>query len=84
MTELTLFASTFFVVFLLGVQQLNVQHGHQLAAFFTSIGIGMAQLALFKLAPDASGTEIAAYLTGGPIAIVCAMRAHPWMRRKFA
>lgn len=84
MTELTLFASTFFVVFLLGVQQLNVQHGHQAAAFFTSIGIGLAQLALFKLAPDASGSEIAAYLSGGPIAIVCAMRAHPWMRRKFA
>lgn len=84
MTELTLFASTFFVVFLLGVQQLNVQHGHQLAAFFTSIGIGLAQLALFKLAPDASGTEIAAYLSGGPIAIVCAMRAHPWMRKRLA
>lgn len=83
MTELTLFASTFFVVFLLGVQQLNVQHGHQLAAFFTSIGIGLAQLALFKLAPDASGTEIAAYLSGGPIAIVCAMRAHPWLRKRF-
>lgn len=84
MTELTLFASTFFVVFLLGVQQLNVQHDHQLAAFFTSIGIGLAQLALFKLAPDASGTEIAAYLSGGPIAIVCAMKAHPWLRRRFA
>lgn len=84
MTELTLFASTFFVVFLLGVQQLNVQHGHEIAAFFTSIGIGLAQLALFKLAPDASGTEIAAYLSGGPIAIVCAMKAHPWLRRRFA
>jgi hypothetical protein len=84
MIELTLFLSTFAVVFMLGVQQLNVQHGHQLAAFFTSIGIGLAQLALFKLAPDASGTEIAAYLAGGPLAIVTAMRVHPWLRRKLA
>lgn len=82
MTELTLFASTFVLVFALGVQQLNVQHGHRLAAFFTSLLIGLSQLALFKLAPDASGTEIAAYLAGGPLAIVCAMAAHPWMRRK--
>lgn len=84
MTALTLFASTFAVVFLLGVQQLNVQHGHQFAAFFTSIGIGVSQLALFKLAPDAGGIEIAAYLAGGPLAIVCAMRAHPYLRRWFS
>jgi hypothetical protein len=84
MTEITLFASTFFVVFLLGVQQLNVQHGHEAAAFFTSIGIGLAQLALFKLAPEASGSEIAAYLAGGPLAIVCAMKAHPHLRRLLA
>lgn len=83
MTALTLFLSTFAVVFLLGVQQLNVQHGQQLAAFFTSIGIGLSQLALFKLAPDAGGVEIAAYLSGGPLAIICAMRAHPWLRRRF-
>jgi hypothetical protein len=84
MTELALFASTFCLVFALGVQQLNVQHGHMAAAFCTSLAIGTAQLALFKLAPDASGTEIAAYLAGGPLAIVCAMKAHPWLRRKFS
>lgn len=83
MTALTLFLSTFAVVFLLGVQQLNVQHGHQLAAFATSIAIGGANLALFKLAPEASGTEILAYLAGGPVGIVCAMRAHPLLRRMF-
>ena len=83
MTGLTLFASTFALVFLLGVQQLNVQHGHQLAACVTSLFIGLSQLALYKMAPDASGVEIACYLAGGPLAIVSAMKAHPWLRRNW-
>lgn len=41
MTALALFASTFALVFLLGVQQLNVQHGHQAAAF---VKIGRAHV----------------------------------------
>lgn len=75
-----LFVSTFGLVFLLGVQQLNVQHDHHLAAAATSLFIGISQLALYKLAPDAGGVEIAAYLAGGPLAIVCAMKVHPWLR----
>ena len=82
MTALALFASTFCLVFLLGVQQLNVQHGHQAAAFITSLFIGLSQLALYKMAPDATGIEVACYLAGGPLAIIGAMRAHPWLRRK--
>lgn len=83
MTAIALFASTFALVFLLGVQQLNVQHGHQAAAFVTSIAIGGSQLALYKMAPDAGGVEIAAYLSGGPLAIICAMRVHPWLRQRW-
>jgi len=83
MTALALFASAFALVFLLGVQQLNVQHGHQAAAFVTSLAIGGSQLALYKMAPDAGGIEVAAYLSGGPLAIVCAMRVHPWLRAKW-
>jgi hypothetical protein len=83
MTALALFASTFALVFLLGVQQLNVQHGHQAAAFVTSLFIGVSQLVLYKMAPDAGGLEIACYLAGGPLAIICAMRVHPWLRRTF-
>lgn len=82
MTAITLFASSFALVFALGIQQLNVQGNHYLAAFITSIAIGLAQLALYKLAPDASGTEIASYLAGGPLAIICAMKAHPWIRQR--
>jgi hypothetical protein len=83
MTALALFLSTFALVFALGLQSLNVNGGHYRAAFLTSLAIGAANLILYKLAPDASGIEIGAYLAGGPIGIVCAMRAHPRMRAWF-
>ncbi len=83
MTALALFASTFALVFALGLQSLNVNGGHYRAAFLTSFAIGAANLVLFKLAPEATGIEIAAYLAGGPIGIISAMKAHPWLRRTF-
>ena len=76
MNALLLFGSTLALVFFLGLQSLNVNNGRYLAAFFTSFGIGAANLALFKLAPDASGLEIAAYLSGGPVGIVASMWGH--------
>ena len=39
MTSAALFASTFALVFFLGLQSLNVNNGHYRAAFFTSFGI---------------------------------------------
>lgn len=81
MTASMLFLSTFLLVFFLGLQSLNVNNGHRLAAFFTSFGIGLSNLMLFKLAPDASGPEIAAFLLGGPFGIVASMKAHPTMVR---
>lgn len=81
-TSAALFISTFVLVFALGLQSLNVNGGHYVAAFVTSFAIGGANLVLFKLAPEASGAEIAAYLTGGPFGIVCAMHAHKWMRNR--
>lgn len=77
MTAALLFSSTAVLVFFLGVQQLNVQGGHHALAAITSLAIGGSQLALYKLAPTASGPEIAAYLTGGPVGIMAAMWAHP-------
>ena len=76
MNALLLFGSTLALVFFLGLQSLNVNGGRYLAAFITSFGIGAANLALFKLAPDASGLEIAAYLSGGPVGIVASMCLH--------
>ena len=77
MTALTLFVSTFLLVFALGLQSLNVNRGHYKAAFVTSFGIGIANLMLFKLAPSATGIEIAAFIIGGPFGIVASMWVHP-------
>lgn len=85
MTALTLFASTYALVFFLGLQSLNVNGGHYRAAFFTSFGIGVGNILLFKLAPDATGIEIAAFLLGGPFGIISSMRFHRrFVKRKEA
>lgn len=81
-TEIILFSSTFLLVFFLGMQSLNVNRGHYVAAFFTSFGIGIGNLVLYKLAPHATGSEITAYLLGGPFGILAAMRSHDWLAKR--
>ena len=87
MTELTLFCSTFVLVFALGLQSLNVNNGHSFLAILTSYIISAGQMLLYKLAPNASLSEIIAYMNGGPIGIYCSMKAHPhlvrWMKRRW-
>lgn len=73
MTALALLFSTFGLVFALGLQSQLVNRGHFVAAAFNSFAIGMGNLALYKLAPDASGIEIAGFLCGGPVGIVFSM-----------
>ena len=82
MTAITLFASTFALVFFLGLQSLVVNAGHRWLAFANSFAIGTANLVLFKLAPDAAGLEIAAYLSGGPFGIVAEMEVFRRWRGK--
>lgn len=84
MTALTLLASTFVLVFFLGLQSLAVNGGHRVLAFGNSFAIGGCQLALFKLAPDAGGIEIAAFLLGGPFGIIAAMMFFAWWRKRNA
>jgi hypothetical protein len=79
MTETLLLASTFILVFALGFQSLNVNGGHYWLAFLTSLVIGVANLVLFKLAPNATTSEMAAFLSGGPFGIVASM----WVHRRF-
>lgn len=81
MTALALFLSTLVLVFTLGMQSQFVNNGHYIAAFFNSLAIGASNLVLFRLAPDAAGIEVAAYLAGGPIGIVLAMWAYRFKRR---
>jgi hypothetical protein len=71
--EVTLFLSTYLVVFSLGAQSLLVNNGRYEMAFMNSLVIGSCNLALFKFAPDATGLQVAAFLLGGPFGIVSAM-----------
>lgn len=82
MTHLALFVSSFITVFLLGAQQKNVHGNHYAAAIVTSIGIGCAQIFLWRLVPQANPSEIVATLAGGPAGIVAAMRFHPVILRR--
>lgn len=82
MTELALFVSVFVSVFALGFQSQNVNQGHYLAAFMTSFLIGGGHLALYRLMPEASLSEVLAYLLGGPFGIIASMVVHRrYMRR---
>lgn len=77
MNELSLFASTFGVVFFLGFQSLCVNSGRYWLAGINSLLIGVFNLILFKTAPQVHGaTEIACYLFGGPLGILSAMYVH--------
>lgn len=82
MTHLALFMSAFFTVFLLGFQQKNVHGEHYLAAIVTSVGIGSAQIFLWRLVPQADMGQIVATLAGGPVGIVAAMYLHPRLMRR--
>lgn len=77
MTEITLFASQFICVLLLVVQSVNNNHGHVWHGAATSIGIGIAQIATFKLLPEANATEMLAWVAAGPVANVAAQ----WIKR---
>ena len=78
-----LLASTFCLVFCLGLQSQLVNNGHYWAAFSNSLAIGTCNLVLYKLAPNASGLEVAAYLAGGPFGIVASMIFYRVIRRKY-
>lgn len=84
MTHLALFIGAFATVFLLGIQQQNVIGRHYLAAIVTSLGIGIAQITLWRLVPSADVMEIIATLAGGPCGIVAAMWVHPRIAKKWS
>ncbi len=84
MTSIALLFSTFCLVFFLGLQSQLVNNGHHLAAFLNSLAIGASNLVLFKLAPDATGWEVVAYLAGGPFGIVASMFFYRWLHGRVA
>lgn len=77
MTALLLFAITFALVYLLGIQQLNVQFNQRAQAFITSFAIAWLQLVLLKLMPQPTTLiENTGYLLGGSFGILAAMASH--------
>lgn len=85
MTAALLFAASFAFVFTLGIQQLNVERRLQLAAFFTSLLIGLSQLVLFQVLPGpVQWVEVLAFLLGNGVGIVTSMRMHPHLVAMFA
>lgn len=78
MNNLFLFLACFLLVFLLGFQQLNVEHRKYLLSAVTSIGITAANYSLFKLLPD-GGFDLYQFIcfsSGGAIGVVSSMLVH--------
>jgi hypothetical protein len=85
---LLVFAGTWLSVFTLGLQSLNVNQGHYLAAAVTSIGIGIGHVLLYRYMPGANKVEIGFYLAGGVTGITASMwfhrRAKAWLSLRIA
>lgn len=87
MDALIIFGATFLAVFALGLQSLNVNQGHYIAAAATSTLISTGHIYLYELMPQASlGTRLGYYL-GGIAGITASMWFHRsvkawWRARK--
>lgn len=80
MNAALLLASTFGLVFALGLQSQFVNNGHYAAAFINSTLISLGQLGALQIVHATTPIEYAAYIAGGPIGIVCSMLLY---RRRF-
>jgi hypothetical protein len=85
---LLVFLGTWLSVFTLGLQSLNVNQGHYLAAAITSVGIGAGHVLLYKYMPSANWAELVGYFAGGITGITASMwfhrRAKAWLARRLA
>lgn len=82
-SALIVFASTFLTVFALGLQSLNVNQGHYVAAAITSSLISTGHLWLYKVMPNPSWAELGGYYVGGIAGIVASMWFHRVVRTKW-
>ena len=76
MIEILLFGSTFIAVFSLGLQSLNVNQGHYLAAAGTSVLISSGHILLYRYMPEARAADVLAYYAGGVLGITSSMWVH--------
>lgn len=77
-----MFASSYGVVFLLGIQSKNVMHSRYLAAVLTSVGISTANFLFAKYASAGGLVEFAICATGGCLGIVSAIYFYDRLARK--
>lgn len=77
MNAVIIFVVAFLLVFALGLQSLLVNSGRAWIAAANSAMIGLFNVVILKVVPDAqSATEIVAYIMGGPFAVFAAIKAH--------
>ena len=70
---LTLFASSFVVVFLLGVQSKNVMQSRYVAAMLTSLGISASNFLFVKYVSAGGFVEFSTAAAGGMLGIASAI-----------
>lgn len=78
MNSVYLFLASFLIVFLLGVQQFNVQHRRYLGAMLTSFFIATSNYFIFKVLPIGAFevSQFLGYSLGGSFGIIAAMWLH--------
>ncbi len=76
--------ASFFTVFLLGFQSLNVNQGYRVLACVTSLGISASNYVLFKLLPnqELQPFEFFCYSLSGSLGILASMELHKLMKSK--
>lgn len=73
--------SQFTMIFLVGINQLNVMHGHVYLAGMTSVLIGICGFFNITTIMDHEffSPIWLAYVLSGGIAIMCSMKVHPYI-----
>lgn len=73
MTELALFCGSFAIVFALGFQQQNIHCHRYVLGMLNATFIGVLNLLMLKLGPQASPTDMLAFIAGEPFGTVAAI-----------
>lgn len=83
-SALLVFAATFLSVFTLGLQSLNVNQGHYLAAGVTSFFISTGHIFLYKFMPDSDVPQLVGYYLGAIAGITSSIWFHKRARALLA
>lgn len=81
---LLVFVATYISVFTLGLQSLNVNQGHYVAAAVTSLFIGAGHILLYKFMPTSGLPEYLGYFAGGVAGITSSIWFHKTVRAWWA